>query len=201
MTTFPVAPARLGAGYPLKRAIDFTVALCLLVVSSPILAASALLVRISSPGPIFFRQTRLGLHERPFEIFKFRSMRVDAAQTGPAFTTAGDPRITRIGRLLRKTSLDELPQLLNVLRGDMSLFGPRPYVGFEMDGWPEELRSQRSAVRPGISGLAQVAGRSSLDPESTRRCDLEYVERCSLLFDIKLCWMTLVSVLRPAQIT
>lgn len=184
-------PARVGfVTASLKRTLDITVALSGLIVLSPLLIAIAAVVRLTSKGPAFFRQTRLGRHERPFTILKFRSMRVDAPQTGPGFTQAGDPRITPIGRLLHKTSLDELPQLINVLRGDMSLVGPRPYIGFELESWSAEERAVRAAVRPGITGLAQVSGRSQNTAEKSRRCDLDYVANVSVIRDIQIIALT-----------
>jgi lipopolysaccharide/colanic/teichoic acid biosynthesis glycosyltransferase len=161
----------------------------------PMMGLIALAIRLDSRGPVFYKQKRLGLNEQPFTVLKFRSMRVDADQCGPKFTTTDDPRITKIGKFLRGTSLDELPQLLNVLRGDMSLIGPRPYVGFELEDWSEDDRQSRASVRPGISGLAQVSGRSELKPEEIRELDVEYVKKSSLSFDLTIVWKTVVSVL------
>lgn len=163
---------------------------------SPVLAAIALAIRVRSPGPVLFRQRRLGLAERPFEILKFRTMVVDADKIGPTFTSGGDRRITGIGRFLRRTSLDELPQLFNVLRGEMSLLGPRPCVGFELERRPAHERALRSSVLPGISGLAQVRGRSTLSEERSFAYDLEYVRRVSLAFDLRLLLETVLVVLR-----
>ena len=182
-------------GYTLKRAFDIIMSLCLLTVLSPILIGIALAVRLTSRGPVIYRQRRLGLHERPFWMMKFRSMCVDADRQGPHFTSDNDPRITRVGRILRKTSLDELPQLFNVLAGVMSMIGPRPYVGFELDDYSPEERALRASVRPGISGLAQVEGRSSFTQRESAAKDLEYVERCSLSFDIQLAFRTIGRVL------
>ena len=181
-------------GYPLKRLVDVVVAGAALVVLAPIFVPIAIAIKLSSKGPIFFRQRRLGLNERPFEILKFRSMRVDAASTGPAYTMAGDPRVTGIGSILRKTSLDELPQLINVLVGDMSLLGPRPYVGFELERWSDEERRLRASVRPGMSGLAQISGRSNLLTDGRIECDLKYVSNCSLSMDIVLAMRTVLIV-------
>lgn len=182
-------------GYPLKRFIDVFFASGALVVLVPVFALIALAIKLNSNGPVFFRQRRLGLNEYPFEILKFRSMRPDASSCGPAYTQECDPRITWIGGILRKTSLDELPQLINVVRGEMSLFGPRPFVGFELENWTDNQRAIRSAVRPGISGLAQTRGRSELTEEAQREYDLCYVAGCNLSMDLWLAVCTAKSVL------
>ena len=181
-------------GYPAKRLVDVVGAGTALLIFAPVFLLISVAIKLGSTGPIFFRQQRLGLSERPFEILKFRSMRTDASSTGPAYTVPGDPRVTGIGRILRKTSLDELPQLINVLRGDMSLFGPRPYVGFELEDWSEDERRRRALVRPGISGLAQISGRSNLPTEGRIQCDLKYVRDCSLSLDIVLALRTVFVV-------
>ncbi len=157
-----------------KRLIDVLVSLILVLLLWPLLLAIALLVRATSPGPALFRQERVGRGGRPFTIFKFRSMRVDAPAVGPHFTAAGDPRITPIGRFLRRTSLDELPQVLNVLRGDMSLVGPRPNVPRQRDEYTQAEWDARNAVRPGITGLAQATLRSAATQEQRTALDLEY---------------------------
>ena len=187
--------ARPCYGYRLKRPLDMLAAAAALLLLSPLLLLVAVAVWITSKGPVLFRQRRLGIHEHPFSIFRFRTMRLDAPDVGPAFTSSGDPRITPLGRLLRMTSLDELPQLINVLLGDMSLIGPRPYIGFELDDCNAEQRAQRSSVRPGISGLSQVSGRSTGTQAESIRHDLDYVERCSLALDLRLALCTATAVL------
>lgn len=179
----------------MKRLFDVMASGFAMLPALPIMGLIALAIRLDSRGPVFYKQKRLGLNEQPFTVLKFRSMRVDADQCGPKFTSTDDPRITKIGKFLRGTSLDELPQLLNVLRGDMSLIGPRPYVGFELEDWSEEDRQSRASVRPGISGLAQVSGRSELKPEEIRELDVEYVKKSSLSVDLTILWKTAVSVL------
>lgn len=179
----------------LKRCFDVVVTATLLVPALPIMALIALAIRRDSTGPILYRQRRLGRGEQPFTVLKFRSMRVDADRCGPQYTTTDDPRITRVGQFLRKTSLDELPQLLNVLKGDMSLLGPRPYVGFELEDWSDEDRARRASVRPGVSGLAQVSGRSDLKPEEIRELDLFYVQNCSMALDLRILVKTALSVI------
>jgi exopolysaccharide biosynthesis polyprenyl glycosylphosphotransferase len=181
-----------------KRATDIVGSLALLVLLSPVLLLIAVLIRLSSPGSILFRQERLGLNGRPFTIYKFRSMVVNAeADTGPVFATAEDGRRTFVGRALRRLSLDELPQLHNILRGDMSLVGPRPerpyFVALfqrEIPGYAERLRA-----RPGVTGWAQVNGlRGNTSIFDRTRYDLEYIERWSFIFDLRIMFATAVSL-------
>jgi exopolysaccharide biosynthesis polyprenyl glycosylphosphotransferase len=182
-----------------KRAFDIVVSSAMLVLLLPLLVCVAVAVRATSPGPALFRQQRVGRDGRIFDMLKYRTMRQDAEQgTGPIFAKAGDPRRTRIGRWLRSSSLDELPQLYNVLRGDMSLVGPRP----ERPVFVQEFRStipryfERHKVRSGITGWAQVNGlRGDTPLEARTRFDIHYVENWSLAFDIKILVMTLRSVL------
>jgi lipopolysaccharide/colanic/teichoic acid biosynthesis glycosyltransferase len=173
--------------------------------ASPILAIAALAIRLSSPGPILFRQKRAGLGGKPFTIFKFRTMCIDAEQKkaalrhrseqdGPAFKIRHDPRITRVGRFLRETSLDELPQLWNVIRGDMSLVGPRPLPldeSQQCDVW----HRRRLDVTPGLTCIWQVKGRSRVTFTEWIRMDRTYIGRRSLWNDLKLILMTVPSVL------
>jgi lipopolysaccharide/colanic/teichoic acid biosynthesis glycosyltransferase len=183
----------------LKRLFDLVVAAVLLVATSWILVLCAVAVRATSPGGALFRQERVGRGGRPFTIYKFRSMRADAPATGPHFTAAGDPRITRVGAFLRRTSLDELPQVLNVLRGDMSLVGPRPNVFRQRDEYTAEEWDARNAVRPGITGLAQAFLRSAATPEQRTILDLEYArprgEFARLGFDLWILWLTARTVI------
>jgi len=174
---------------------DVIVSLVLLVLLLPLLAVIALAIRMDSRGPAFFRQERVGRGARPFQMYKFRSMVTDADQTGPYFTAQDDPRITRIGALLRKTSLDELPQLINVLTGDMSLVGPRPDVFAQRENYTEGEWCKRTRVRPGITGLAQATARNLATPEQRTALDLEYVDRQSLWFDLKILWLTVKQVM------
>jgi lipopolysaccharide/colanic/teichoic acid biosynthesis glycosyltransferase len=140
-----------------KRLFDLVVAAAALVLLAPLLLAVALLIRLDSPGPALFRQERVGRHGRVFRIHKFRSMRVDAPSTGPALTMAADPRVTRVGRMLRRHRLDELPQLIDVMVGDMSLVGPRPEVPRYVAQYPEAMRGRVLSVRPGITDPASLA--------------------------------------------
>lgn len=169
---------------PLKRLIDVLGALVLLVLSSPLMCLAAIAVPLDSPGGPIFTQSRVGKGGRPFTIYKFRTMRRDAP-AGPVLTQVGDPRITRLGRFLRRTSLDEFPQLFNILKGDMSFIGPRPEVpSVVASEWSEEDRQKVLSVLPGLSGWAQIHGRDDLDIPTKLRFDREYSERISLWLDL-----------------
>lgn len=174
----------------MKRLFDVSVSLCLLLLLSPLLLGTALAVALESGFPVLFRQTRVGRLEREFGMYKFRSMVKDAASIGPYFTSANDPRITRVGRFIRRTSLDELPQLLNVLKGDMSLVGPRPDVPAQKSLYTEADWAQRCSVRPGITGLAQALYRSDSTEAQRLEADLRYTREASLWLDLKICWWT-----------
>jgi len=188
-----------------KRALDLAVAAAGLLGLSWLFVLLAVLVKLTSRGPVFFHQQRVGRGGRPFLMLKFRSMRVDAElarrelahrneMDGPVFKMRRDPRITRLGRFLRRSSLDELPQLLNVLAGHMSLVGPRPLPLDEAQRLPPE-HQRRHAVRPGLTGLWQVRGRNDLPYAEMMRLDLEYVDRCSLGLDLRILAMTVPAVL------
>ncbi len=180
----------------LKRAIDLTLGTVALVLASPVFGLAAALIRVESKGPTLIRQTRVGKGARPFTVYKFRSMRQDAdalkddlrhlnESQGPLFKIKNDPRITRVGRIIRKLSIDELPQLVNVLRGEMSLVGPRPPLPDEVDQY-ESWQRKRFEVLPGLTGLAQISGRSDLSFDETLRFDFYYIENWSPLVDIKI---------------
>ncbi len=183
----PMPRVSAGRGYLLvKRAFDILVSLILSVVLLIPMLLIALLIRLDSPGAALFRQERLGKNGKPFTIWKFRSMNLDAEENGPQWAEKDDTRCTRIGRLLRKTRLDELPQLWNILKGDMSFVGPRPeracfYEEFEtyIHGF-----SNRLAVRPGLTGLAQVNGGYDLKPEIKILYDMEYIAHRSFRMDL-----------------
>ncbi|MEV6637986.1 sugar transferase [Actinoplanes sp. NPDC051470] len=199
----------------IKRAFDMLLAVCGLVVLSPLLAVIWLAVRLSSPGPAVFCQERLGRDERPFVMYKFRSMSTGAGddihrayvrrmltgEGGPAVATnglyklAGDPRVTPLGKWLRRTSLDELPQLVNVVRGEMSLVGPRPVLAWEAELFAPEARA-RFGTRPGLTGLWQVSGRNALTMNQALALDVEYVHRQSLWLDLTILARTLPAQLR-----
>lgn len=177
----------------MKRLFDILITIPLLFFVSPILVAIVIMVRLSLGSPVLFTQVRPGLHGRPFTMYKFRTMTDDRDEQGRLLPDA--QRLTRIGRFLRNTSLDELPELFNVLKGDMSLVGPRPLLMEYLPLYsPEQAR--RHEVRPGITGWAQVNGRNALTWEEKFEYDVWYVDNWSLWLDIKILWLTLVAVLR-----
>lgn len=212
-----VDPLR-GANGTMKRILDVTVAMMALVVFAIPMIIIAIWIKLDSPGPALFRQTRMGLDFRPFPFFKFRSMRIDVdhkrheefmkqviqfgegavdEKTGKKiFKEAADPRITRIGKFIRKYSIDELPQILNVLRGEMSIVGPRPPVPYEVAMYREQ-HMPRLSVKPGITGVWQVSGRNSISFEEMVKLDITYMENWSLLTDIKIILQTVPVVLFP----
>jgi len=174
-----------------KRCFDIVGAVLALLLLSPLLMATALAVCLDGGRPVLFCQTRVGRHGLVFEMFKFRSMVTNAAEVGPYFTSTADPRITRVGRFIRRTSLDELPQLINVLKGDMSLVGPRPDVPAQRHLYSEADWVQRCSVRPGITGLAQAMYRSESVGGQRLEADLRYTREASLCLDLQICWWTL----------
>ena len=189
-----------------KRAMDLLGSAAGLVLLAPLFALVAMAIRLDSRGPVFFRQARVGERGRPFMILKFRSMRADAEQlkaallahnehaTGPVFKMTNDPRISRVGRIIRKLSIDELPQLWNVLRGEMSLVGPRPPIPAEVakyDAW----QRRRLSVPPGITCLWQVSGRNGIGFEQWMRLDMQYIDQWSLWSDVSLLGRTIPAVL------
>jgi lipopolysaccharide/colanic/teichoic acid biosynthesis glycosyltransferase len=170
----------------MKRLMDIVLAGAALLLLSPVLLATAAAVAMDSGLPVLFRQTRIGRDGRSFGMFKFRSMVRNAAAIGPFNTSANDPRITRVGRFIRRTSLDELPQLFNVLLGDMSLVGPRPDVPVQRSLYNDRDWALRCSVRPGITGLAQVVLRSEGTEDDRRELDLRYVRDHSVWLDLKI---------------
>ena len=174
----------------MKRLTDIVLSLAALLLLSPVLLLTGLAVVLDSGLPVLFRQTRVGLCGREFGMFKFRSMVINAASTGPYFTQDNDARITPVGQFIRRTSMDELPQIINVLLGDMSLVGPRPDVPAQQSLYAPEDWMRRCSVRPGITGLAQVKGRSALTFEQRLALDLSYASRLSWWRDIQIMWWT-----------
>jgi lipopolysaccharide/colanic/teichoic acid biosynthesis glycosyltransferase len=170
----------------LTRALDVALAAALLVVTAPLLALAALAIRLESRGPVFYRQLRVGRDGEPFELWKLRTMVPGAESMGAGiYVVEGDPRITRTGRLLRRFSLDELPNLVNVLRGEMSIVGPRPTVQEQVDRYTDRQR-RRLEVKPGITGWAQINGRTSLPWPERIELDVWYVEHRSLWLDLRI---------------
>jgi lipopolysaccharide/colanic/teichoic acid biosynthesis glycosyltransferase len=169
-----------------NRALDVAIAGLLLAVTSPILGLAALAIRLESRGPVFYSQRRVGKDGRPFELLKLRTMVPGAESMGAGiYVLEGDPRITRVGRLLRRFSLDELPNLVNVLRGDLAIVGPRPTVQEQVDRYTDRQR-RRLEVRPGITGWAQINGRTSLPWPERIELDVWYVEHRSLRLDLRI---------------
>jgi lipopolysaccharide/colanic/teichoic acid biosynthesis glycosyltransferase len=203
---------RNAAVNAVRRLLDILVAGTVLLVLSPVILLAALAIRLESGGPVIFRPQRLGRELRPFAIFKFRSMnhKADAtphrkyvqsligqqvgSERGRLYKLSVDDRVTKVGRVLRSWSLDELPQLLNVLRGDMALVGPRPVMPYEVDLYPPSYLP-RFAVKPGLTGLWQVSGRNERTYDEMVRFDIEYAERTSLLLDLRILAKTLPVVL------
>ncbi|HIZ11830.1 MAG TPA: sugar transferase [Candidatus Eubacterium faecavium] len=182
-----------------KRFCDFTVSLVALIVLSPLFAVVAIAIKLDSKGPVIFKQERLGFGGNVFLIYKFRSMCVGAEQTGTGqYSFEGDPRVTKVGRFLRATSIDELPQLLNVLKGEMSIVGFRPPLTYHP--WPIEeytkYQKRMFLVKPGITGWAQVNGRKEVEWHERIRLNVYYVENMSLLLDIRIVFMTFINVLK-----
>ncbi len=183
----------------IKRAMDIAVSAVALLVLAMAMALIALLVRLGSRGPAVFRQERAGKDMVPFTLYKFRTMRTDVDPFGVSPEGGSDPRLTRIGRLLRETSLDELPQLWNVLKGDMSLVGPRPLYMSQAQEFTDRQK-RRLEVLPGMTGLAQVAGRGNIPHEEKLELDVQYVENAGLWLDLKLLFRTVLQVFRGRQI-
>ena len=183
--------------YPIfKRIFDFSLSLVFLLAFSPLLLALALAIKLDSPGPVLFRQRRIGKGKREFLILKFRTMRTDAPKDTPTHLLA-DPSayITPLGAFLRRTSLDELPQLLNILKGEMSFVGPRPALWNQYDLIAERDRRGANGVPPGLTGLAQISGRDELPVERKAELDGEYVQKASMTFDLRIIFGTVKAVL------
>lgn len=199
--------AMLGWQIYLKRLMDVVVSSIALLLFSPVFLLTALLIKVTSSGPIFFIQDRVGLNKRRFRLYKFRTMVPGAEKrqaelehlneaSGPVFKIKDDPRITRMGRFFRKTSLDELPQLINVLKGDMSLVGPRPLPVRDYNGFNEDWHRRRFSVRPGLTCLWQVNGRSAVGFDQWMKLDMDYIDQWSLWLDLKILVQTIPAALR-----
>ena len=201
------AGTRDGLSVVFKRLFDICFSAALLVILSPLLCIAALLIKLSSNGPVLFTQERVGLNKRRFRIYKFRTMVPDAEKmmaqletlnevSGPVFKIKHDPRTIPIGNWLRKTSIDELPQLFNVLKGDMSLVGPRPLPLRDYQGFGEDWQRRRFCVRPGITCLWQVQGRSSIGFDQWMKLDMQYLDEWSLWLDLKILAQTIPAVFK-----
>lgn len=199
--------AMRGWSFLFKRVFDLVAASIIVILLSPVMLLTALMVKITSPGPVLFKQERVGLNKRKFHVYKFRSMVVDAEKrmaeleklneaSGPVFKITRDPRITPIGEFIRKTSLDELPQLFNVIKGDMSLVGPRPLPIRDYSGFDTDWHRRRFSVRPGITCLWQVQGRSSIPFEKWMELDMQYIDQWSLALDLIILFKTIPAVLK-----
>jgi exopolysaccharide biosynthesis polyprenyl glycosylphosphotransferase len=199
------SPLVVAVSTAVKRAMDVVISLFAIIALSPVLVATAIVVKLTSAGPVLFRQDRVGLHGKAFRVLKFRSMTVGAeagvaelmAQNGgyaPFYKIKHDPRVTRVGKYIRRLSIDELPQFFNVLRGDMSLVGPRPQVAAEVEQYAFE-HNRRLMVKPGITGLWQVSGRSDLAWRDAVRLDMKYVDTWSLAGDVRILLKTVRVVL------
>lgn len=185
-----------------KRFLDVTASFLGLVLLSPLLLTVSILIKIDSRGPVIFRQKRIGRNGKVFEIYKFRSMCVGAEKTGSGvYSGKGDARVTRIGKILRATSIDELPQLLNILKGEMSFVGPRPPLTYHPWKYEEytDFQKRMFEVRPGITGWAQVNGRKDVEWHKRIELNIWYVDHMSLLLDIKIMFMTAFKVLTNAD--
>lgn len=192
----------------IKRIFDFVLSLCGLIILSPLFLIIALAIKIDDPhGPVFYEQVRIGKLQKPFEMFKFRSMCVNADKqmkkiasmneiSGAMFKIKHDPRVTKVGHFIRRYSLDELPQLLNVVIGEMSLVGPRPPLPNEVKDY-DAFDMQRLDVLPGCTGLWQVSGRSNVSFDEMVKLDLEYINRCSFSFDIYILIKTVALFFKP----
>ena len=196
-------------GWPVgvKRVLDFSLSLALIILFAPLFVVAALAIKVTSPGPVLFIQERVGRNKRRFRLYKFRTMIPDAEQkmaalehlnevSGPVFKITDDPRITPLGKFLRRTSIDELPQLWNVLKGDMSLVGPRPLPVRDYNGFDQDWQRRRFSVRPGITCLWQVNGRNAVPFEKWMELDMQYIDQWSLWLDFKILLQTIPAVLR-----
>jgi lipopolysaccharide/colanic/teichoic acid biosynthesis glycosyltransferase len=179
-----------------KRGIDLLLAVCGLIVVTPILLVAGIAIVVESPGSIVFTQVRVGYRGRLFNLYKLRTMVPNAAVIGPYSTSIGDKRVLKIGRLLRRFGVDELPQLFNVIRGDMSLVGPRPDVPAQRDQYTPGEWQHRHSVKPGVTGLAQATLRSSATLDQRKALDCRYVVEASLALDLRILWLTVLQTIK-----
>ncbi|MFA5238685.1 MAG: sugar transferase [Phycisphaerae bacterium] len=177
----------------MKRFLDIVLSLLAISILLPLFVIISIAIRLSSKGPAIFKQERVGKDGKPFVFYKFRTMRIEADPFGPSPKAGDDPRLTKTGKFLREYSLDELPQLFNILKGDMSIVGPRPLYVSQMAEW-DQRQKKRLLVKPGLTGLAQISGRGELTREEKLELDVKYVETASFLFDIKIILITIAQV-------
>jgi len=182
-----------------KRGLDIFIALAAMVILSPVLVTIWITIRLSSKGPAVFKQQRAGKNGKPFVFYKFRTMKLDVDPFGPSPKSGQDPRLTKVGKFLRESSLDELPQLFNVLKGDMSIVGPRPLYLSQIPEWSERQK-KRLLVKPGLTGSAQIQGRGEITREEKLELDVKYVENAGLLTDIRIMLATIVQVFRRKSV-
>jgi lipopolysaccharide/colanic/teichoic acid biosynthesis glycosyltransferase len=185
--------------YCVKRIFELIVSLAVALILLPFLVAIIVAIRLTNRGPAIFKQERAGKDGRPFVFYKFRTMKLDVDPFGPSPKSGQDPRLTKIGRFLREHSLDELPQLFNVLKGDMSIVGPRPLYVSQIQEWNEQQK-QRLLVKPGLTGLAQISGRGELTREEKLELDVKYVQTASFWVDVKIILATVVLVFKRKSI-
>lgn len=177
----------------IKNLMDKIITVSSLIILIPIFLVISILIKIDSRGPIIFKHKRLGKNCEPIYVWKFRTMVENAINLGPEWTAKNDKRITKLGKILRSTSLDELPQIINIIKGDMSLIGPRPDSYTKA---PTEIQKMRTRILPGLTGLAQVNGRSSLTREEKEKYDLEYIEKYNFILDLKIIIKTLILIIK-----
>jgi len=180
-----------------KRIIDFIMSFVGIIVLSPMWIILIIAIKLDSKGPVFFQQTRIGIHKEHFNIYKFRTMRIDTPKDCPTHLLQDpDSYITKVGKFLRKTSLDELPQIFNILKGEMSVIGPRPALWNQYDLMEERDKYEANDVLPGLSGWAQINGRDELPIEIKAKLDGEYIQRMSFMFDCKCVFGTIISIIK-----
>ena len=182
-----------------KRSLDICTALLVMLVLSPVLFVVAIAIKLTRRGPVIFKQKRVGKNGRPFMFYKFRTMKTEVDPFGPSPKADSDPRLTKVGKFLREYSFDELPQLFNVLKGDMSIVGPRPLYMAQMAEW-NERQKKRLLVKPGLTGLAQISGRGEVTHEAKLELDVRYVETANLWLDIKIILATITQVFKRKNI-
>jgi undecaprenyl phosphate N,N'-diacetylbacillosamine 1-phosphate transferase len=183
----------------IKRVLDLLVSLTALILLSPLLIAIAIIIKLSSKGPAIFRQERAGKNGKPFILYKFRTMKSDVNPFGQSPKSGDDPRLIKFGKFIREYSLDELPQFFNVLKGDMTIVGPRPLYISQMAEW-DQNQKRRLLVKPGLTGLAQISGRGALTREEKLELDIRYVDSANLWLDFKIVFVTIAHVFTKTSI-